>query len=65
MDGLLSLIPYQTDLNFGGNAIRMDTKGEVFTSGRFEDVAARFVGYAIVDTGSYSICLDSDDKSEI
>ncbi len=34
-DGLLSLVPYKIDLDFGGNAIKMEgTVGEVFTSER-------------------------------
>ena len=67
VDGLLSLVPYHTDLDFDGNAIRMEsTTGEVFTSGRNDDVAARFVGYTIIENaGSYSICLDSDDESKL
>jgi len=39
----------------------------VFTSSRSGDVAARFVGYAIFDVGSHSICSSttSDDTSKV
>ena len=67
VDGLLSLVPYQTDLDFDRNAIRMEaTAGEVFTSGRSQNVAARFVGYTMIENaGSYSICINSDDESKL
>ncbi len=65
IDGLLSLVPYQKDLDFGSSTIRMDTTGEVFTSGRSDFVAARFVGYAVFDAGSYSVCLDSDNEGKL
>eukprot|EP01083_Nonionella_stella_P283106 963502_1 len=61
----LNEVPYQTNIDFGNNVIRLErTYGQVFTSGRKDEVAARFVGYAIFDTGSYSICLDSDIDSD-
>ncbi len=68
-DGLLSLVPYQTDLDFGDNTIRMDTTGgEVFTSGRSDNVATRFVGYAVftgLGGGSYSVCLSRDNEGKL
>jgi len=68
VNGLLSLLPYKTDLDLGVDAIDFNWgTGKVLSSELYDNVAIRFVGYALFDDvgGTYSICTSSDDQSKV